>query len=106
MSVDWSPLGGNPVPGDPGRVRGLALQFRDFADQVVRIRRSRAGNDGRERGLLIQYFVPVPGRDDIAVVAFGSPSMALENELTILFDTMASTFAFTDTDGRTVDISY
>lgn len=34
VALDWSPFGGNPVPGDPGRVRGLAQNFRDFVGQV------------------------------------------------------------------------
>jgi uncharacterized protein YukE len=41
--MDWSPLGGNPVPGDPGEVRRLAGRFDDIADdvavQVSRLRR-------------------------------------------------------------------
>jgi hypothetical protein len=34
MSLDWSPFGGNPVPGDPGVVQQLAAQLRDFSEQV------------------------------------------------------------------------
>jgi uncharacterized protein YlxW (UPF0749 family) len=34
MGLDWSPFGGNPVPGDPGQVRGLAQRFYDFVGQV------------------------------------------------------------------------
>ena len=32
--VDWSPFGGNPVPGDPGQVKVLAHAFHSFADDV------------------------------------------------------------------------
>lgn len=35
MSLDWSPFGGNPVPGDPEGVRAVAQQFRDFSGQVA-----------------------------------------------------------------------
>jgi hypothetical protein len=34
MALDWSPFGGNPVPGDPGQVRALAQRFSDFVGQV------------------------------------------------------------------------
>lgn len=34
MALDWSPFGGNPVPGDPGQVRALAQRFGDFVGQV------------------------------------------------------------------------
>lgn len=34
VPLDWSPFGGNPVPGDPGRVRTLAQSFHDFVGQV------------------------------------------------------------------------
>ncbi len=33
--LDWSPLGGNPVPGDPGEVRRLAGKFDSIADDVA-----------------------------------------------------------------------
>jgi hypothetical protein len=32
--VDWSPFGGDPVPGDPDQVRVLAGGFHSFADDV------------------------------------------------------------------------
>lgn len=48
-------------------------------------------------GLLTQqYYLPVPGTDQLlAVVAFASPTLALEGDLIALFDTIADSFAFT-----------
>jgi hypothetical protein len=34
VPLDWSPFGGNPVPGDPGQVRALAQSFHDFVGEV------------------------------------------------------------------------
>jgi hypothetical protein len=33
---DWSPFGGNPVPGDPDAVRAIAGRFADVADSAAR----------------------------------------------------------------------
>lgn len=43
-----------------------------------------------------QFFIPVPGTADLmAVVAFASPTLALEPDLIALFDAIAEGFAFT-----------
>jgi hypothetical protein len=43
-----------------------------------------------------QYFIPVPSTTDLlTAVAFASPTLALQDELVALFDTIAQTFAFT-----------
>lgn len=45
--------------------------------------------------LSVQYFVPVPGSLDTAVLTFTSPSLAYEEALVGMFDAMAETFEFT-----------
>jgi hypothetical protein len=43
-----------------------------------------------------QFFIPVPGTADLlAVVAFASPTLTLEDDLIALFDAIAGSFAFT-----------
>ncbi|MGH2719944.1 MAG: hypothetical protein ACRDJU_15395 [Actinomycetota bacterium] len=43
-----------------------------------------------------EFFVPLPGAaEEIAVVSFASPTLVLSDDLNRLFDSMASTFAFT-----------
>jgi hypothetical protein len=48
------------------------------------------------RLLTHQFFIPVPDTPNLlAVVAFASPTLALEADLIALFDTIAGGFAFT-----------
>jgi hypothetical protein len=43
-----------------------------------------------------QFFIPVPDTPNLlAVVAFATPTLALEGDLIALFDTIADSFAFT-----------
>jgi len=76
-----------------------------LAGQAVRLRTIHpyAHDRGTDiQGLLIQYFVPVPGGNGIALITFSSPSAGHARQLTELFDAMADTFAFTDADGEVV----
>jgi hypothetical protein len=43
-----------------------------------------------------QFFIPVPKTSDLlAVVAFSTPTLSLEDEMIALFDSILGTFAFT-----------
>jgi hypothetical protein len=76
----------------------------ECAGPAVRVR-SRRVDTGSDAGaspepLVLQYFVPFSASGDAALLTFGSPSVAYENELINLFDSIAHTFAFTGTDGE------
>ena len=42
-----------------------------------------------------QYYVPVPGRNQVALLSFTTPALPLEDDLVQLFDVMVGTFQFT-----------
>lgn len=51
--------------------------------------------DGRTlRSVVMQTFVPLPGRDELALVSCSSPVLDLEDQLLDLFDAVTSTFRF------------
>jgi hypothetical protein len=85
--LDWSPLGGNPVPGDPGQVRGLASRFDQIADevgvQVSRLRRvaEDMGGAGVWAGPAAEACRPhldkLPGLLDKVVVSYRKAGDAL-----------------------------
>jgi hypothetical protein len=85
--LDWSPLGGNPVPGDPGQVRGLASRFDQIADevgvQVSRLRRvaEDMGGAGVWAGPAAEACRPhldkLPGLLDKVVVSYRKAGGAL-----------------------------
>jgi hypothetical protein len=61
-----------------------------------RRRQAFPGTDQPVEFLARQYYVPVPSTtDQIAVLSFASPTLALQDDLTSLFDSMAATFVFT-----------
>lgn len=70
----------------------------DVGRAVVRSGRRRSQFPGSEVPLELlthQFFIPVPDTPDLlAVVAFASPTLALEDDLIALFDAIAQTFTF------------
>lgn len=103
--LDWATnqLGPGGSPGYGGAE--IEVVELPLAGQAVRAWSRwphREGTGTGAQALLVQYFVPVPDYPAIAILAFSSPSIAYQSELTELFDTMACTFAFTDADGEVV----
>jgi uncharacterized protein YukE len=86
MGLDWSPFGGNPVPGDPGAVQGLAQQFRDFSDQVRQqtalLQNIHDGVGGVWTGPAAQSFTPhlsrLPGQLTELQASYGEAADALD----------------------------
>lgn len=84
-------------------VRGLEAEFRaDGGD--AQVRSLEAGPAARVRGRLpvgeagratevdtLQYFVPFPGADRLAVLTFSTPNLALSDAFAEVFDAIAST---------------
>ncbi len=85
--LDWSPLGGNPVPGDPGEVRRLASKFDSIADDVsVQVSRLRNVADdmgcagvwqGKAATACRPHLDKLPGLLDKVVVSYRKAGGAL-----------------------------
>jgi hypothetical protein len=85
--LDWSPLGGNPVPGDPGEVRRLASRFDQIADEVsvqtgrLRTVSAQASSSGLWAGQAAEACRPhlhkLPGLLDKVVVSYRKAGGAL-----------------------------
>lgn len=88
--------------GDDEDSRTISVVELEAGRAVTRSGRRHTKFPGTEHPMELlthQYFLPVPGTADrLAVVAFASPTLPLEHDLIAVFDTIASSFAFTDDD--------
>jgi hypothetical protein len=79
--------------------RTIEIVDLDAGRAVVRSGRRHSRLPGSEMALELltrQFFIPVPDTPDLlAVVAFASPTLALEEDLIALFDAIAGSFVFT-----------
>jgi hypothetical protein len=79
--------------------RGIEVRVAEIpTGSVVRLQGLQEGDvGGLATGvvtLVVQYFVPVPGTPSLAVLTFTTPTLALAEPFTALFDTMAENFSF------------
>ena len=83
--------------GGPGRrVEMVDLDSGQAVRQSGRSLRALPGLEEPLEFLSHQYYLRVPGTTDrIALLSFASPSVALEEELAELFESMARSFSFT-----------
>lgn len=58
------------------------------------------GADAGIDAVVVQYYVPVPSTDAVALMTFTSPTVRKEDDLVELFDTVAATFSFLDEHGE------
>lgn len=58
------------------------------------------GADGAMEAVLVQYYLPIPSTDAVALMTFTSPTVQEEPALVELFDAVAATFAFLDEHGE------
>lgn len=58
------------------------------------------GADAGIDAVLVQYYVPVPGTEAVALMTFTSPTVRDEEALVELFDAVAATFSFLDEQGE------
>lgn len=83
---------------DTGDERTISVVELEAGRAVCRsgIRHTRFPGTEEAMDLLThQYFLPVPGTtDSLTVVSFASPTLALEEDLRAVFESIAQTFAF------------
>lgn len=58
------------------------------------------GADAGIDAVLVQYYVPIPSTDAVALMTFTSPSVQQETAVVELFDAVAATFSFLDEHGE------
>lgn len=85
-------VGALAVEGD-GEV---ALVELPSAGRSARRRRTTESREGRRLGsslpeTVVEYFVPVPGRDEVLLLTFSTPLEPIAEALTALFDSVAAT---------------
>ncbi|MEW6471962.1 MAG: hypothetical protein AB1679_06805 [Actinomycetota bacterium] len=95
--TDFSRMTTELADGEGGRT--ISVVDLDAGRAVKRSGRRHTRFPGTEQPLELlthQFFIPVPGTADLlAVVAFASPTVSLEDDLIALFDAIAGSFAFT-----------
>lgn len=71
--------------------------------EVVRVRRREEPVDGApedaEPSVALDYYLPVPGTDDLVLLSFNTPLPPLADALVTLFDAIARSFAWTGPTG-------
>jgi hypothetical protein len=91
-------------PGHQAEVSEVRLP--SAGDAVRRLTRLRvADREFSGDAVLVQFFVPVPGSADLAVLTFTSPNVAEQEPLVALFDGIAATLTFVDEAGEPVPVA-
>jgi hypothetical protein len=95
--TDFSRMATELADGEAGRI--ISVVDLDAGRAVKRSGHRHTRFPGTEEPLELlthQFFIPVPDTPNLlAVIAFASPTLALEDDLIALFDTIADSFAFT-----------